>query len=146
VHARNFAPKPVHRFVPCKIHRKKNAARNFFAPPPHLSKVNRHIRRFGQYKNSRRPHPSRRATWVFQHPAQVTLLTLAHPRLPFPHHKLPSSLASHGSTNLIRISRDLHPYWRHGSFLGSCEPASQRASQQSQNWLPGNSTILWVKR
>ena len=46
-------------------------------PPPKYS-VNLRILLFGHYK-------SRRATWVFRHPPQVTLLTHTHALSPFPH-------------------------------------------------------------
>ena len=61
------------------IHKPKTSSKKHTADfPTPQSRVNRHIRRFGQYQIPRRPHPS-----------EVTLFTLAHPPLPFPHHHPP---------------------------------------------------------
>jgi hypothetical protein len=103
-----------------------------FSPSPPKSLVNRCICRFGPYKKRRRPHPSRRATWVFQHPTRVTLLTYLTRPSPF----LPSPCID-VLTHLTRFAR----LDQSASHL-PVGPFSTRA----RNGLSGDSAIFWAWR
>jgi hypothetical protein len=105
---------------------------SIFTSPPY--RVNLRIFPFGRYKNRRRPHPSRRASWVFQHPPRVTLLTHGHPASPLPSPSLTHLTQLHQSARFITFST-IDP------FLAP----SGRVSQQGQNGPPRRQPFPWVE-